>query len=211
MNNFSLDFPSHLWYTKVMEVINDPVNPLVQVRSAANLSQADLAELSGMSRMAIIRYEQGLYVNPSLDYITALAQARVANLMPSPVGTTLQQVVDAYIGIYKAYRAERIDTTIQLFKNTSETKRWAQYVEDSGFWEVHPFISFRKMLAIELGFPQSQIHFCMLTCFHPGQLDEYEKRPKTYTIPKRIRNILLSADLPVGIVEKEVRKYLKDD
>lgn len=200
-----------MWYTKVMnsppgqEPIN-PRNPLVDIREDMNVTQDYLSEVAGMSRMAIVRYEQALYVSPSTDYLSALSELYTSH---GPVGLTPEQLA----GQYKEYRKRRIEATIKLFSTAEETHKWTQYVNsDDSFWEVHPFISFRKMLAIELGFPQSQIHFCMLTCFHPAQLDVFEKRRSgSSTIPRRLRDILLQADLPVGIIETEIAKYLKDD
>lgn len=194
-----------MWYTKVMEK-NEPINPLVNIREHAGLTQDYLSEVAGMSRMAIVRYEQALYVSPSTDYLSALSEC-------AWTAASIDASVDYLASQYKDYRKRRIEATIELFSRTEETKKWTQYVaSDDSFWEVHPFISFRKMLAIELGFPQSQIHFCMLTCFHPAQLDVFEKRRSgSSTIPRRLRDILLQADLPVGIIETEIAKYLKDD
>lgn len=164
-----------------------PSHHLQLVRESAGLSQKYLAELAGMTPIAIHRYEQMVYANPSPTYIAALAES---------TGYSAAALRDIY---YEA-RKERIATTCRLFKEFFASPAYdfnRLFAYDNG---EHPYKRFRYYVLGGVGESLSDMAWCSLTCFHPGQLYRFEQ--VGVNIPKVQREFLESC----GVSAKEIKE-----
>lgn len=69
--------------------MNDIITQLRQARKAANISQAKLAELAGMSQQQISMYENGVK-SPSIDTVQRIAEVLGLQLTLTPGSNPIQ-------------------------------------------------------------------------------------------------------------------------
>lgn len=69
--------------------MNDIIAQLRQARKAANISQAKLAELAGMSQQQISMYENGVK-SPSIDTVQRIAEVLGLQLTLTPGSNPIQ-------------------------------------------------------------------------------------------------------------------------
>lgn len=152
------------------------------LRERANITQEHLAEIAGMTPLAIHRYEQYLYAQPSLQYIAALS---------SETGMPTKELTQ----MYKEGRASKIAAS-QARLRAINLNRIAERVIERRIpgKTLHPFDLFYRTVLIKLDYePPSEMAWCVLTCFHPGQMHRFMTVGKS--IPAVQREFLRGAGL----------------
>ncbi|WP_353190849.1 helix-turn-helix transcriptional regulator [Pandoraea pnomenusa] len=79
------------------------IDPLIAARKDADLTQADLAERAGLSRMTVQKVESGAF-DPRVS--TVLEMARALGLEPMLVPANLRQEVEAFLRSGGKYLAQ---------------------------------------------------------------------------------------------------------
>lgn len=152
-------------------------NPLKNARLQLNLTQRELAVKVGITPNAVIKYEHGLYPEPSDKIINALSAAIDGG--PS--------YAIALRMSYMNWRYDRIVAAIPFFKRYLDTSS----VAPSG--GENPFISWRvRHLHIS-----SRMEFCKLLVLHPAIVQKYEEG-QMRQMPEVIWSTLKAVGLPVG-------------
>ncbi|AHB06047.2 XRE family transcriptional regulator [Pandoraea pnomenusa] len=86
-----------------MLIIMSFIEPLIAARKAAALTQAELADLAGLSRMTVQKVESGA-LDPRVS--TVLEMARALGLEPMLVPATLRHEVEAFLRSGGKYLAQ---------------------------------------------------------------------------------------------------------
>lgn len=146
-------------------------NPLKEARLELNLTQSQLAGLADITPNALIKYEQGLYPEPSLKIITALVEAADGDLLYS---TRL-------FNSYYDWRAQKVIAARLFFKQ----HRVVNGLNPTG--GLNPFICWR---AHHLHIA-SRLEFCKLLVLHPAVVQKYEEGQMRH-MPDSISNTLLA-------------------
>lgn len=146
-------------------------NPLKSTRQLLGLSQAKLADLCNVSPGAILKYEQGLYQEPSKKILSMLAA----------VGKDQDIIID-------------------LFELTDSYYTWRQLHQAAQHWlfqdlrvfraneEEHPFRTLRRTI----GKSYTVQGFAVLLAVHPSTIQDYDSG-KVRVMPKIIRQALENA------------------
>lgn len=153
------------------------MNPLKFARTQQGMTQRQLAELAGVSVNAVLRYEQGLYENPSANIIHHLAEN------PQHEQTLKQKYYDWRI-VKQREAAFYFHPRPQLAVRPNE----------------HPFTTFRKTITQRAVGKESAISFCILLAINAAALQEYEKGKHAH-IPSHIWAALVTAQLPDSYIE----------
>lgn len=98
-----------------------------------------------MSSLAVMRYEQGLYLNPSKKLIDYL---------------------NVSVGAYQNWRTMHQESARIWFK---------PYPNLSLAFNQHPFVNLRQTISQRAVGSNSQMSFCVLLALHPSTVAEYEK------------------------------------
>lgn len=128
------------------------------LRERNNVTQDDLAEMAGMTPLAVHRYEQYLYAKPSNTYIAAL----------SAVTQMTQR------DLIEQYHSRRKTTMVSAAARLSELGE--EYLANTIKWPSvleHPYETFFKNALSDLGIKPSRMSWCVFTCFHPAQLNRF--------------------------------------
>jgi transcriptional regulator with XRE-family HTH domain len=141
-------------------------NPLKQLREDLGLTQARLAELAGMTPGAVLKYEQGLYENPSCNLIETLC--------------TLSD-----------YDRHELTYRYGLWRDDKRAAVGLRSLANIylGPLNIHPMTAYRRAVGYETA--QS---FCIALCIHPSVLAKYEAG-KTKTMPKMLETALRAGGL----------------
>lgn len=130
-------------------------NPLKEARLALNLTQSQLANLADVTPNALIKYEQGLYPEPSLKILTALVTALDAD----------SDYADTLTRAYYNWRVDKLIEAKVVFKFNTVIKG----LHPTG--GVGPFLCWRlHHLHIS-----SRLEFCKLLVLHPAVVQKYEE------------------------------------
>jgi transcriptional regulator with XRE-family HTH domain len=160
------------------------VNPLKKVRQDLGLSQTQLATKAGVTSQAVLKYEQGLYQEPSHNILNALIA----------------------VGRDK-------DMRVDLLRLVTEYHKWRYVHQAAQRWLFtplralpiragqHPFTSLR--LAVGEGYTQQG--FAVLLAVHPATMQAYDSG-RTRTMPNVIREALDNAGCRKSIID-EVNSY----
>jgi len=158
-------------------------NPLKEARLSLNLTQSELASQANITPNALIKYEQGLYPEPSPKILTALT-------------TALDQDSD-YPGVLtKAYYNWRMDKLLDarvVFRHNHVVRG----LHPTG--GISPFVCWR-LYHLHIS---SRLEFCKLLVLHPAVVQKYEEG-QMRTMPVSLYETLVL----VGI-EKDSVDYLK--
>lgn len=161
------------------------MNPIKELRNQLNLTQSDLADLSGVSSQGILRYEQSLYEEPSSRIVDALVaiHAQITGSDPPP-GEVRKWLIEQY----RANRREIQINSSHLFRHPHDviTKP-----------NEHPFVTWRTAV---LDSP-SRMRFCTLLAIHPSPLAEYEKGHRRY-MPRMLTEALSTASVGKDLLER---------
>lgn len=170
---FSVPTQSQL---RTLQTESYTINPLKSTRVFLGLSQAKLATLAKVSPGAILKYEQGLYQEPSLKILRTLRA----------VGEDLDYVVDVK-SITDEYHHWR------LLHQASQ--RWLfEDIRTLSFNEhTHPFRTLRNTVGSESNRHGYTLQgFAVLLAIHPSTLQTYDGA-KIKWMPSVIRSALLTA------------------
>jgi transcriptional regulator with XRE-family HTH domain len=156
------------------------VNPLKRARQNLGMSQAQLASKAQVSPQAILKYEQGLYQEPSKAILLALWNV-----------------------------AEDKDVVLSLAALTKDYHEWRIIHQAAQRWLFcplrglsiragqHPFTSLR--LAVGEGY--SQQGFAVLLAVHPATLQAYDGGRQRH-MPSVIRDALANAGCRKNIIDE---------
>ena len=156
-----------------------------RLRREANLTQADLARLAGITRIAVLRYEQGIYSQLSDKLADTLSEVHPDN--PDP-----RTIHSLYAADRKAQRqvARNILGVLPVLRVSTSPCR-------------SPFYNFRVDVMIGSSYEgdlnDSRMAFCNLLGLHPATVVDYE-RGVTKTMPVGIKEALIE----VGFSEEYV-------
>lgn len=147
------------------------INPLKSTRVFLGLSQAQLAKVANVSPGAILKYEQGLYQEPSTKILRTL----------EAVGKDLDYVVDIgkITNEYHHWRLLHQASQRWLFEDI----RTLNYREN-----IHPF----KVLRHTVGSGYTLQGFAVLLAIHPSTLQMYDAN-KVKWMPGVIKAALTTA------------------
>jgi transcriptional regulator with XRE-family HTH domain len=153
-------------------------NPIKQLRESHNITQQQLATEASTSTLAVLRYEQGLYDEPSQKIVTALA------VLTDTPPTTLTQA-------YHEWRRDLRQENSIYFENPPPL---------SVRPDEHPFVTFRKTITTRAVGKDSRMAFCILLAIHPSKVSEYEKGMQAH-IPRLILDSLIDVGLKPYYIE----------
>ena len=159
-------------------------------------TQPDLAEIAGMTAIAVHRYEQFVYARPSNNYIAALHEIS---------GVPLSELRESYQEARKAQVSETVNLFTHLF--TSPDYSLNTLLTRTPSIVLHPYLRFRQGVCLALDQPESAMNWCVLTCFHPAQLYKFESSGKS--IPAAQRKILEASQMPLSDI-KRLNNMIRD-
>ena len=148
------------------------------VRTNANLSQSQIAEMAGITPLAVLRYEQGL-----LENLSPKLAAVIAELADVPLAVVHDEYEDDR-------RIQRVSQT-NIFRNPPSLELRP---------DEHPFETFRKLITRRAVGTESRMAFCKLLALHPAVVAEYDKG-KCKHMPAMIKEALLAASCPEKFIE----------
>ena len=156
-------------------------NPVAEFRADQGLTQADLGGLSGVTRLTVLRAEQGVFPNitPSLLY---------GMLNRAVIVTSVGQVLASVEEFQDAYHAFQFDQRRLHYGHLTET--------------LPPYISGTSPLTqwrISSGL--SQIGLCVAFCVHPVGVAQIEKRLQKQ-LPAQLVTSLLDSGYDKDILEE---------
>lgn len=162
------------------------INPLKAERLKRNLTQAQLANLSGISQNAIVKSEQGLYKHPSDNVISAFFNYDLRHNH----GCNYSQFKEKLSVAYQIWRVQKL---ITARPHLASGRYYGSLVRPVG---LHPMADWRINY---LGLT-SQMQLCKLLVIHPSILSQYESG-RTRTMPADIKFALNACELPETTVE----------
>ena len=142
-----------------------------KLRLDRGLTQREVAQRTGMTTHAVLRYEQGLY-----EHLSPNLTAYYATLI---VGATPEMIQRTYTQdriLKQQYANEHFNSLPPLSIRAGE----------------HPFLTFRKYITQRAVGKDSRMAFCILLALNPAVVYTYDmgKQP---TMPSLIREGLLNA------------------
>lgn len=161
------------------------VPSIASLRREANLTQAELAKLAGVTRIAVLRYEQGIYSQLSEKLAKTLSDYHPDRPHPRTIHSL-------YAADRKANRqvARNLLGVIPVLRVSTDPCR-------------SPFYNFRVDVMVGSSYEgdvsDSRMSFCNLLGLHPATVVDYE-RGLTRTMPAGIREALIE----VGFSEEYV-------
>lgn len=160
-----------------------------RLRREANLTQADLARLAGITRIAVLRYEQGIYSQLSDKLADTLSEVHPDN--PSP-----KTIHSLYAADRKAQRqvARNILGVLPVLRVSTDPCRSPFYN-----FRVDVMVGSSHRSSYEGDLNDSRMAFCNLLGLHPATVVDYE-RGVTKTMPVGIKEALIE----VGFSEEYV-------
>ena len=135
------------------------MNTLKLARISAKLSQEQLADLAGVSRVYVIRVEQYLHAKPNSKLLTVLS---------IKTGISAQDLMAGYLN-------ERSIGNIDVLHriNTYPIPSWEEMSSPVGDHQT-----FREQLMDWYILPVSRIKFCQMFGLYPMTISRYEKGPQ---------------------------------
>lgn len=129
------------------------MNPLKETRLRAGLTQKTLAQQTGMSAHAILRYEQGLY-----DKLSPKLSLYISNHLDRPPSKVEAQYYEAQLE-RRLQSAQFFDPFPHLVLTPVE----------------HPFVHFRDVITDRAVGRRSRVGFCILLAMNPAVVLQYER------------------------------------
>ena len=173
------------------------MNTITRYRKDANLTEAQLARLAGVSRDYIVKLEQTVYTTPS---------GRILEVLSDLCYTTPKEILTEYEAEWneKSRVIEVIDdwsVLVDEWKNELRIK------------DEHPHILLRHLISKRVGLAGSQIKWAKWGSIHPAVLSKYELG-KTVRTPIAVKDHLkrLGADaLFLQELTRVVTNWCEDD
>ena len=167
-------------------------NPIKAIRLSLKLSQGDLIRFSGLSRLVVLRTEQGLYSSPSRQITTPLIDLTGGAI-------THEQIRDLYHAYQKYQRGSQaywIANVVALGNGIKVTSTLPAVADPLS--TLHPFIYLRKRYApVEF---QSRLGFCRAFCLHPNSIRLFESGEQL-TLPSSLVVGLTEAKMPRSVLD----------
>lgn len=148
------------------------MNPIRRARLENSLTQSELAYQCDMSRLAVIRYEQGLYQN---------------------ISEKITEVLGVTQDSYSTWRIMQQESARPYMKPIP-------FVRTNPDGE-HPIVQFRKIITQRAVGKSSQMSFCILLALHPGTVAQYEKC-RLRKLPNAIRVALHNAGVSEAQIDE---------
>lgn len=140
------------------------------LRTQLGFTQEQVANQTGMTRLAVLRYEQYLYEELSSKLVSFYAKQTDRDLSD----------------IQSQYHQERL--MVQYEANQIILEPYPSLRIIGG---EHPFTTFRRTLTYRAVGEDSRMAFCKLLALHPSTVAEYEAA-KLRSLPSAIRSALFS-------------------
>lgn len=156
------------------------INPLKRARLDLNLTQHQLAKQADVTVNALIKYEQGLYPEPSAKIINALFE----------LGYDPYIGVDELVRNYSFWRFQKVEAA----KFVLRPHRNITGLKPSG--GVNPFVCWR-VHHLHLS---SRLEFCKLLVLHPAVVQKYEEG-QMRDLPKSIRETLTTVGIHTDSID----------
>lgn len=175
--------------------MNPTMNPLKALRESIGLSQENFASATGVSRMFIVRAEQGVYSEPPFVLAEYLLRA-------APVGSLDLPTHDyiAFCHIYFAWqKAQRLSNYGRLLE-PYDFPDPTNYEPPFGL-APHPFIIWREDSGMD-----SQISVAKFFCVHPAVVSKFEKA-NILAVPHDLRAALLEAGYSTETLDSLDKAY----
>ena len=163
------------------------INPLKKWRTRLNLSQRDLAYRADVTPQAVLKYEQGLYQDPSPNIVSAIMKAAVDHGYPISYDKLVADYRDWRI-VHQVAQRWVFDRVLTLPVKPNE----------------HPFITFRERLynpqrVTNKGY--SIQGFSVLLALHPATVSYYNSG-RCREMPKAIHDGLVRAGCRENIIKE---------
>lgn len=149
---------------------------IATLRREANLTQAELAKLAGVTRIAVLRYEQGIYSQLSdklaktlSDYHPDRPHPRTIHSLYAADRKARRQVARNLLGVLPILRVSSDPCRSPFYNFRIDVMAGSSYEGDSN---------------------ESRMSFCNLLGLHPATVVDYE-RGLTRTMPAGIREALI--------------------
>ena len=157
--------PSNL---RALEKERYTINPLKKTRQNLGLSQAKLADLCGISPGAVLKYEQGLYQEPSHKILNVLAAVG----LDQDCIINLEHLTEDYYQWRLIHQAAQrwVFADVRVFRANDEE---------------HPFRTLRRTV----GRGYTVQGFAVLLAVHPSTIQDYDSG-KVRSMPGPIRDAL---------------------
>lgn len=162
-------------------------NPLKKLRQKYGLSQAQLADLAGISPQAVLKYEQGLYQDPSDSIMSAL----ISTASHNDEHISWSKLADEYQQwrlIHQAAQRWRFEDIRHLNIHGNE----------------HPFASLRRAVGDskkQRGLGVSVQGFAVILALHPATCSEYNSG-RLRSMPSVMKEALLRAGCRMVIIDE---------
>ena len=171
------------------------MNTISRYRKDANLTEAQLATLAGVSRDYIVKLEQTVYTTPS---------GRILEVLSDLCYTTPQEILTEYLEEWN-----KKSETIELITD------WPVLVDE---WknamvtaDAHPHILLRHIIAKRVGLAGSQIKWAKWGSIHPAILSKYELG-KTTRLPESVKAHLQRLGMKdFQLLNEKVKDWCEDD
>lgn len=175
-------------------------NPVRLIRERNGYTQAEVANLAGITPQSVLRYEQGVYDNLSPNLSELLVSLIISD--PSPEFWRLRLGTDPteFLTSDRSTLAEALSNGYTAYRRA--TQRQAAYLFDgahpgligSGIHH-HPFIEFRTRV-LKSG---SRMLFCKTLAINPAVVAEYEKGRRA-AMPPMITLALFNAGVSATLL-----------
>ena len=156
-------------------------NPIVEFRLANSLSQEALARMAGITRLAVMRTEQGIFSRIPPALISAL----LSKVMVTQEGDALTSDEEINLAYHKFQREVRRANYGALTETLPEEIRG-----------VSPLIHWRLKSGLA-----SQMGLCRKFCIHPASVAQFESG-----LQKKLPDQVLEALLEAGYDEDTLQK-----
>ena len=150
-------------------------NVVRDIRSVANMTQKELADLAGVSPLFVLRAEQYLHVALSDRLATALSEIDSAGRLTSQImeayvnGRSMQLRINGSMLTQNPYFHQRVKAALDYATDNFLNADQALHESDK-----HPFFLFRTYLFTAFDLPTSQIKFANFTGIHPTVIANLE-------------------------------------
>jgi transcriptional regulator with XRE-family HTH domain len=156
------------------------INPLKLARQVSGLTQEDLSYYAGVTPGAILKYEQGLYENPS---------KKILKVLSARTGISVKELMMEY-------------------SDWRSWKRRIAYLPSVGILHIneffHPLTQYREAAGY-----RSVQSFCIELCMHPAVVGKYEKAG-CRSMPLMVKTALSEAGLSapgIDIIHRKGQVY----
>lgn len=171
------------------------MNTITRYRKDANLTEAQLATLAGVSRDYIVKLEQTVYTTPS---------GRILEVLSDLCYTTPSEILTEYTAEWN--EKSLVIPLIEDWEVLVDEWKNARLVSDA-----HPHILLRHIIAKRVGLAGSQIKWAKWGSIHPAILSKYELG-KTTRLPESIKDHLKRLGMSdFSVLNSAVKDWCEDD